>query len=186
MDPVIIMVGRVNEFVYDVEVMPDIPAADLADAIAEAFGWQGVYDIEVFGRKVLPNQTLADVAAWDGAHLTFVKSSRTPPSKKSSSHTAAQSSAAQSHVKDPRALQQLKVDETPASSKTRSLKLAPQPKDDPVADTPFKSWKSIDPNEKERSPASPTSPVVGWKFAVPSDDPEKQDPVDSGTPTDNA
>lgn len=81
MDSVIIMVGRENEGVRDIEIMPDIPAGELAEAVAGAFGWSGVYDIKVFGKILKQYQTLADVNAWDGAELTFILSNR-PPKKK--------------------------------------------------------------------------------------------------------
>lgn len=85
MDPVIIMVGRNDkEGVQDIEIMPDIPSDELADAIAEALGWAGTYDIQVNGRLLGRHQTLAEADAWDGSELTLIGSSRparikTPP-----------------------------------------------------------------------------------------------------------
>lgn len=76
MDPVIVMVGRANEGVSDIEVMPDIPADELADAIAAAFGWNGAYDIQINGKILGRRQSMAEVDAWDGSELTMVPSNR--------------------------------------------------------------------------------------------------------------
>jgi hypothetical protein len=81
MDPVIIMVGRPRESVQDIEVMPDVPADDLADAIAAAFGWDGVYDIQINGKILDSSQTLAEVNAWDGSQLLLIMSNRPPKLK---------------------------------------------------------------------------------------------------------
>lgn len=78
MDPVIVMVGRLNEAVNDVEIMPDIPAEQLADSIAAAFKWDGVYDIQVNGKLLEGHQTLAEANAWDGSELIMVASRRPP------------------------------------------------------------------------------------------------------------
>lgn len=78
MDPVIIMVGRVGEGVHDIEVMPDIPADELADAIAISFGWKGTYDIQINGKRIDTRQTLAEVNAWDGSEIRLVETNRPP------------------------------------------------------------------------------------------------------------
>lgn len=79
MEPVIIMVSCGNSpEVFDIEVMPDTPAVDLADAIASALKWAGSYDIEIEsgGRKMNAQQCLAEVGLWDGARLRLVPSNR--------------------------------------------------------------------------------------------------------------
>jgi hypothetical protein len=76
MDPVIVMVGRSNEGVNDIEIMPDVPAGQLADAIAAALGWDGTYDIQINGSILDERQTLAEVEAWDGSELLMVVSNR--------------------------------------------------------------------------------------------------------------
>ncbi len=76
MDPIILMVGRMNESVHDIEVMPDIPAEELAAAIAQAFQWDGTYDIQVNGQMLAPRQTLASANVWDGSHLLMLISNR--------------------------------------------------------------------------------------------------------------
>ena len=78
MDSIIIMVGRLNEGVQDIEVMPDIPAQELADALASAFGWDETYDIKFEGEVLGNYQTLAEVNAWDGSELLLVVSKRAP------------------------------------------------------------------------------------------------------------
>jgi len=77
-DPVVVMVGRSNEGVSDIEVMPDVQAEHLADAIAAAFGWEGTYDIQINGKLLNNEQTLADMDAWDGSELLLVVSHRLP------------------------------------------------------------------------------------------------------------
>lgn len=79
MEPVIIMVSCGNSpEVFDIEVMPDTPAVDLADAIGSALKWAGTYDIEIgsSGRKMNAQQCLAEVGLWDGARLRLVPSNR--------------------------------------------------------------------------------------------------------------
>lgn len=79
MEPVIVMVSCGNSSeIFDIEVMPDVPAVDLADAIASALKWAGTYDIEIGtgGRKMNAQQCLAEVGLWDGARLRLVPSNR--------------------------------------------------------------------------------------------------------------
>lgn len=133
MDPVILMVGRVNEGVHDLEVMPDVPAAELADAIALAFGWPGAYDIQVGGKLLASGQTLADAGVWDGAQLTLVASSR-PTRSVSGVNRPLQTSPIASRAEGPvaghRPLQ------APAS-----VGGSPAGTDDTSAPSPVKGWR---------------------------------------------
>lgn len=71
---------------YDVELSADVTADELEDLIPRALGWEADqngdpagYAIEVSppGRMLRGGETLAQVQAWDGAHLVFHL--RTPP-----------------------------------------------------------------------------------------------------------
>lgn len=84
MDAVIIMVSCDSApGVVDLEVMPDVPAQLLAEAIASALQWQGEFDLELFGtgRRLNPQQTLAEANIWDGAHLRLIRSNRSARSQ---------------------------------------------------------------------------------------------------------
>lgn len=81
MEPIIVTVKLEGEAqIRDIEVQPDINAEMLASIIAAGFGWDvGVngekieYQIEVTppGKILKPDQTLAQVGAWDGAWLVL-------------------------------------------------------------------------------------------------------------------
>jgi hypothetical protein len=80
-DRVIVTVKLVDEArVRDVELSANIPVAQLARALAQRLGWnqevadqQVIYDVEVYppGRRLNPNETLAQAHIWDGAWLVF-------------------------------------------------------------------------------------------------------------------
>jgi WXG100 protein secretion system (Wss), protein YukD len=80
-DRVIVTVKLANEArVRDVELPANVPMAQLARALAQRLGWnqeagdqQLSYDVEVYppGRRLNPNETLAQASAWDGAWLVF-------------------------------------------------------------------------------------------------------------------
>lgn len=66
----------------DMEVPPDVPAAQLAGAIAAALDWPRAagdreieYAIEATppGRVLGPDETLAQAQAWDGSLLVFAQ-----------------------------------------------------------------------------------------------------------------
>jgi len=72
----------------DVEVSANMPGEALATAIAEALGWETgrssmpvTYDIELLGagRRLRPDETLAQAEAWDGSRLIFHPLSLKPP-----------------------------------------------------------------------------------------------------------
>lgn len=81
MDSIIVTVKLEREAqVRDIEVQPDINASTLAAIIAAGFGWDvGLngekidYQIEATppGRILEPDQTLAQVGAWDGSWLVL-------------------------------------------------------------------------------------------------------------------
>jgi len=80
-DRVIVTVKLADEArVRDVELSANIPVAQLARALAQRLGWnqevadqQLTYDVEVYppGRRLNPNETLAQAHTWDGAWLVF-------------------------------------------------------------------------------------------------------------------
>lgn len=71
MEPVIIMLNSPGKENMDIEVLPDIPAGELAEAIALALGWQGRFMLQFGAKTLAPTQTLADVDAWDGSLLVM-------------------------------------------------------------------------------------------------------------------
>lgn len=147
MDPVILMVGRAGEGVNDIEVMPDVPAADLADAISQAFGWPGTYDIQVADKIIPANQTLADAGIWDGSQLTLVTSNR--PSRPISGINRPLQVASQTG----------QGMEGPVAGK-RSLQVPLASKNESGASSTI-NWKPAIP-DSSASAASP-SPVTGWR-----------------------
>ncbi len=81
MELVILMVSSDRgQGTVDLEVMPDVPCEELAEAIANALKWPGVYDIEVVtsGKRLSSTQSLSDANVWDGAHIRLVQSTRPP------------------------------------------------------------------------------------------------------------
>jgi hypothetical protein len=79
MTDVIVTVKHVNESrLLDIQLGSDIPAERLAASLAQSLGWDRdatgkpiTYDLEAHppGRKLRPNETLAEVNAWDGSWL---------------------------------------------------------------------------------------------------------------------
>lgn len=144
MDAVVLMVGLANDHrIYDIEVMPDIPANELANAIAAAFNWPGTYDIEIgpTNQRLLSTQTLADIGAWDGSHLKLVPSKRTPLQT--------------NPVSSPQ--------EKQSPSSQRPLKT---PTKDYIPQNPVISeWRSITPKDsKGENPKNTESPVKKWSI----------------------
>jgi hypothetical protein len=91
---IIVTVKRANEQrVRDVELAVHVPAEQLAEALAQKFGWdhdsnggQVVYKIEAYppGRALNPGETLAEADTWDGAWLVLhpeAGASATPPAQ---------------------------------------------------------------------------------------------------------
>lgn len=146
MEPVILMVSRGNDpEVYDIEVMPDVPICDLADAIASAMQWQGTYDIEVSGtgKPLAPQQCLADAGVWDGARLRLTPSAR--PTRRMISVASQQGDAA-------------------SQDQGVQTERAQAPDTGPVSE-----WKQIqtpDADSPTNTPAPappPSTPIVGWR-----------------------
>lgn len=157
MDAVVLMVGLASDHrIYDIEVMPDIPANELANAIAAAFNWPGTYDIEIgsTNQRLLSTQTLADIGAWDGSHLKLVPSKRTP----------LQTNPVSS------------IQENPSPSSHRPLQIPAE--DHPSQEAPVISeWRSLTPNDPKKKVENKTeSPVKKWSIpdTPTSDDSENK------------
>lgn len=146
MDAVILMVSCATESgIFDLEVMPDVPASELAAAVANALHWPGIYDIEVAtsGQRLAPHQTLADAGVWDGSLIRLVKTVYTPtpgPSHAPSNPFAAPTPPANRPLSAPAVV-------TGANA-------SPVPVRNPAA-----NWNPITPDPKPQ----PSSPVVGWQ-----------------------
>jgi hypothetical protein len=98
MTDVIVTVKHANEArLLDIQLASDIPAERLAASLAQSLGWDRdasgkpiSYELEAHppGRKLRPDETLAEVNAWDGAwlilhpKLTLQPQTRAPESAK--------------------------------------------------------------------------------------------------------
>jgi hypothetical protein len=81
MTDVIVTVKHADEArLLDIQLASDIPAERLAASLAQLLGWDRddsgksiSYELMAYppGRKLKPNETLADVKAWDGAWLVM-------------------------------------------------------------------------------------------------------------------
>jgi len=192
MDPVILMIGRTNEGVHDVEVMPDVPAADLADAVALAFGWPGAYDIQVAGKMLSERQTLAEADIWDGSQLLLVASSRAPRHAAASGPQAGRralqvptppATEPATPVGGRRSLQVPNAPvnasqpaqapaQTPVVAGKRALQV-PAAAPDAESAAPASGWKPVIPEPPTQTPLS--SPVTGWRQTPTSPEPPKDD-----------
>ena len=81
MERVIVSVKRTdNESAHDLELPAGMALGQLVEMVTQALRWPfspdeplGGYDVEARppGRQLLPNETLAQAGAWDGAWLIF-------------------------------------------------------------------------------------------------------------------
>ncbi len=176
MDPVILMVGRINEGVHDIEVMPDIPAVDLADAIALAFGWSGTYDLQIDGKMLAAHQTLAEADIWDGSRLLLVTSNRPARQTALSAKQVArhhrslqipdppsQQTTSQGGVHRP-----LQVPIAPAARPTGESRSLQLPSETPVTQggSPVSGKRTLQIPHQTSDPVS-DSPTAGWKPIIP-------------------
>jgi len=193
MDPVILMIGRTNEGVHDVEVMPDVPAADLADAIALAFGWPGTYDIQVAGKMLSERQTLAEADIWDGSQLLLVSSSRAPRQmaaygpqggRRALQVPTPSATEPAGPVGGRRSLQVPNAPEnasqlaqapaqTPVIAGKRALQIPAAVPGAEESAAPASGWKPVIPEPPTQTPLS--SPVTGWRQTPTAPEASKDD-----------
>lgn len=168
MDAVILMVGRLSEpIIYDIEIMPDIPMAELVDAIAQAFRWEGNYVVEVAatGQRVPPENTLADANAWDGTHLRFIPIAGT---RKSEQNSISEGENTANSNQPLAGMRELGVPNSPQSHSVAN-------RDNNGGDThvPVSKWKKIsNSNDDKEITHEPDSPIKGWKL---TNKPKKED-----------
>lgn len=93
MERIIVTIERAGEArTRDIEIAANVPVHQLASLLAEALGWHYdeaghacAYEIEAHppGRRVHPDETLAQCQVWDGARLVLHRrSAQSAPSAK--------------------------------------------------------------------------------------------------------
>jgi uncharacterized ubiquitin-like protein YukD len=57
----------------DLEISPDVPIEELVKEVVQIFEWstKARYDVYLRGKTLSPNDTLANLNAWDGTELIF-------------------------------------------------------------------------------------------------------------------
>jgi hypothetical protein len=153
MERIIVTVKRANEArVRDVELAADLPIEQIAEALAQKFGWdrdsngrQVSYRIEAHppGRDLDPGETLAQADTWDGAWLVLHPNGVKPPKPADASATSSPAAPASVSTTGSSPL----LGFTPLGNVPGANQAAAAPPDDnaapPIAGY---TWKRVDPD----------------------------------------